>query len=363
MGTKLLQIVQFTEVAPAAVVVLPHQINVNGVAQAPDYVAANASDFTVAVTSTTVTVTNNGTTPASVDVWLELKHTTERQLGSTDATFYPSLIPRPFVIVSSDTSNGTGGGGGGGGGNTFLTVNPTPQFGDIHAISGFVNLLENAGKGASIFLPPAAASGPEAVVAVSGKTGGWTFVPDGTDTIVGQSEFVLAGVDNYASYTILMSDGISNWVIVATSLALTLFTDGSDVSPPNTFSILNAVFPLVFDPGGNGFATLRMADVVPNRQPFATDIGVSGDVPVNDGYVNVLATTGLTNAVLTTAAASLPGIITTVKSHSSSVGAITVVPFAGDTIDGAATYALATAKKSVTLQSDSTSNWNVIAVV
>jgi hypothetical protein len=107
VATRLLQIVPFTNVAPSATVVLPHNINVNGTPKKPDFVATDVGGFTITVTATTVSVTNTGTDPASPNIWLELKHTTPRQLGND----VDNLTPQPFVVASS-------GGGGGGGGNT-----------------------------------------------------------------------------------------------------------------------------------------------------------------------------------------------------------------------------------------------------
>lgn len=104
-ATRLLQTVTFTNVAPAATVVLPHDINVDGVAKIPDFVATDAPGFTVAVNATTVTVTNTTGAPASVNVWLELKHSIPRQLSGGVA----NLVPQPFVVAA-----GSGGGGGGG---------------------------------------------------------------------------------------------------------------------------------------------------------------------------------------------------------------------------------------------------------
>ncbi|MEX2716765.1 MAG: hypothetical protein Q6370_010730 [Candidatus Sigynarchaeota archaeon] len=78
-----------------------HDINVNGVRRRPDYVAADAAGFTVTVTDSQVSVTNNNTTAASVNVWLELIHTIPRELGGL-----PNLVPQPFIA-----SSGTAGGG------------------------------------------------------------------------------------------------------------------------------------------------------------------------------------------------------------------------------------------------------------
>ena len=49
-----------------------------------------------------------------------------------------------------------------------------------------------------------------------------------------------------------------------------------------------------------------------------------------------------------------------VKNSSGSVNPITVTPSAGDTIDGAATFVITTARASITLVSDGVSNWEIV---
>ncbi len=105
MSTRLIQVVAFANVAPAATVALPHNININGTQKKPDFVAADTSGFTIVVSATDVSVTNTGTDPASINVWLELKHSIPRELGAL-----PNLTPQPFIAAA-------GGGGGGGGGS------------------------------------------------------------------------------------------------------------------------------------------------------------------------------------------------------------------------------------------------------
>jgi hypothetical protein len=105
MATRINQIVRFTAVAPAATVALPHEINVTGLALIPDRAFSNNADFTInSVTTTTVTVTNNGGIAANCDVWLEWLHTYLRVFGAS-ATI--TLIPDPFIIASGGgTSSG-----------------------------------------------------------------------------------------------------------------------------------------------------------------------------------------------------------------------------------------------------------------
>jgi hypothetical protein len=118
VATRLLQIVPFTNVAPSATVVQPHDININGVPKKPDFVASDVGGFTIVVTATTVSVTNTGTNPASPNIWLELKHTTPRQLGND----IDNLTPQPFVVASSSS------GGGGNTGQRFVYIaNGTEQ--------------------------------------------------------------------------------------------------------------------------------------------------------------------------------------------------------------------------------------------
>lgn len=132
MATRLIQIVAFANVGPGATVALPHQINVNEVPEAPDFVAPDEPGFTIVVTATQVSVTNNNVAPTSVNVWLELKHTIPRQLGAVQTI---SLVPRPFIV-----SGGGAGGGGGGGGDTPASVTTLMDFyGDTAALASYFN--------------------------------------------------------------------------------------------------------------------------------------------------------------------------------------------------------------------------------
>jgi hypothetical protein len=101
MATRLLQVLSFANVPASGNAMLVHQINVNGVPKRPDFTALSAQGFSVVVTTTTVTVTNNNAAPASVDVWLELKHTIPRQLGSSQIT---DLSPQPFNASGGGTA-------------------------------------------------------------------------------------------------------------------------------------------------------------------------------------------------------------------------------------------------------------------
>jgi len=111
MATRLIQILSFVDVPPATSVPLPHQINVNDVPMAPDFVALDAGGFSISVNELEVTVTNTSGALASVNVWLELKHTIARVFGAAQTT---TLVPRPFVAAA----------GGGGGGDTLWESSP-----------------------------------------------------------------------------------------------------------------------------------------------------------------------------------------------------------------------------------------------
>lgn len=74
-----------------------------GNALTPDIVIPSAANFSVSATSSTVTVTNNGTSSADVDVWCEYKFPMTRMIGNNT-----NLTPRPFA------PSFTGGSGGGG---------------------------------------------------------------------------------------------------------------------------------------------------------------------------------------------------------------------------------------------------------
>lgn len=94
MATRLIQVLSFANVPAGGNAMLVHQINVNGEPKRPDFTALSTQGFSAVVTTTTVTVTNNNAAPANVDVWLELKHTIPRQLGSSLTT---EISAQPFV--------------------------------------------------------------------------------------------------------------------------------------------------------------------------------------------------------------------------------------------------------------------------
>lgn len=149
MADRLIQVIAFEDVPASGTVALPHAINVGGTAMIPDFVATDTPGFTVSVDAAEVTVTNDGSAEASVNVWLELKHSIQRAFGAAQTT---SLTPRPFVA----SSGGSGGGGGGGSGVVVWTVAKTwaEVYAEIQAMDGpkivLVEYDENASNGRRI---------------------------------------------------------------------------------------------------------------------------------------------------------------------------------------------------------------------
>ena len=154
---------------------------------------------------------------------------------------------------------------------------------------------------------------------VSGApTAGLEAVPAVGDTINGVAAAyrVPAGGN-----IILVSDGIDNWTVV---------------DPNEGRWRVTAVFAA--DPG----AGIQMGTIIrcdPTAAPFAVTLR-----PIS--------------------AAAIPGLergrSIIVKNSSASLNAITVTPSGGDTIDGAATFVITTARQSITLVSDGVSNWEVV---
>lgn len=101
--SRLDQILTFTNVAAGDTVDLPHDINVNGTPVVPDFAFRDNGDFSVdSVDETTATVTNNGSAPATLNLYLWRRHTHERNYGAAQIN---NLVPQPFVPAA-------GGGGG-----------------------------------------------------------------------------------------------------------------------------------------------------------------------------------------------------------------------------------------------------------
>jgi len=121
MSTRLIQIVATGNLGAGGSIVIPHDLNIDGTAVKPDFIAFDATGFSAVATATTVTVTNDNTGAASSNVWLERKHTIPRQLGGD------VLSPSPFVVADGVE--------GGGGGSPVNEVALVEQVGDPAAVA------------------------------------------------------------------------------------------------------------------------------------------------------------------------------------------------------------------------------------
>lgn len=110
MATTLHQVLTFTAVPPGGIATLPHDLNVNQFPVAPDILFRDNGNFSIiSASDVSVTVQNNAAGAETLNAWLFVLHTMERQFGSVDIT---SLSPQPFIPAAS---------GGGGGGTTVLS--------------------------------------------------------------------------------------------------------------------------------------------------------------------------------------------------------------------------------------------------
>lgn len=101
MGTQLIQVVTFEDVGAGQQITLPHALNVNGRALVPDLVLRDNADFTIdAVDSDSITVTNTSGGVATLNAWLEFKHTTQRWFGAQQTA---ALSPNPFIPTAGAT--------------------------------------------------------------------------------------------------------------------------------------------------------------------------------------------------------------------------------------------------------------------
>ncbi len=100
MANQLKNIVRFVGLVLGVPVSLPHNLNVNGVAQTPDKVEPNIGGFTVTADATNVTVTRVNSETA-VDVYVEFWHSENRVFGASGAFQPTGLTPRPFVLALS----------------------------------------------------------------------------------------------------------------------------------------------------------------------------------------------------------------------------------------------------------------------
>ncbi len=131
MADQLLNVVAFTAVASGSTAALPHQIASNGVAYIPDLVLLGNGEFSVvSVTSTTITVQNDGSAPADCSVFVALFHSIMRGLGPSTSigNFAGGLTPRPFVAAA-------GSGGGGSGTTQAFTYTATGVEGDVFTVT------------------------------------------------------------------------------------------------------------------------------------------------------------------------------------------------------------------------------------
>ena len=109
MASQLLNIARFAGLVVGVPVAVAHDLNQDGRALTPDFVAPTLGGFTVAVDATNVTVTRTVDAPGgAVDVWVEFKHTLLREFGSITPSpgNQPegSLVPSPLILVPGTTS-------------------------------------------------------------------------------------------------------------------------------------------------------------------------------------------------------------------------------------------------------------------
>ena len=94
-GFVYTNIVQFTNVAPAAIVALPHGLIANSVPRQPDICIRSNGNFTViSATTTTVTVQNNGPGVDSLDLWCQWIYSVDRAFLPVGADQLPVV---PFI--------------------------------------------------------------------------------------------------------------------------------------------------------------------------------------------------------------------------------------------------------------------------
>jgi len=97
MTTRLKNILTFTNLAPQASAQLSHSLNIDGVGVIPDTAIPNLGDFAITgATATTLTVTNNGSVTATVNVLVEYFYSPERAFGDPSNPPFTQLTPAPF---------------------------------------------------------------------------------------------------------------------------------------------------------------------------------------------------------------------------------------------------------------------------
>jgi hypothetical protein len=164
--TRLNQIITFSNVAPAAIIGLPHDINVNDVSLLPDFVFRDSGDFIiVSCTTTMLTVQNVGANIATLNAWLWHQHTIDRAYGAKSIT---DLTPQPFIPAT---------GGGGGGGNAIFVEDegvliPGNPFTTLNFVGDGVTASDLTGGRAQIEVPTVAGPpGPQGPVGPQGPIG------------------------------------------------------------------------------------------------------------------------------------------------------------------------------------------------
>jgi hypothetical protein len=120
---RLKNILSFTGLVVGVPQSIAHQLNWMGRAVVPDIVSLDQGGYTVAATSTLLTVTRNAGAPAAVDALVESWHSIERAFGAKQTLV---LSPQPIVI------QGAGSGGGGSGSSQVFRY--TVQMGDTDTI-------------------------------------------------------------------------------------------------------------------------------------------------------------------------------------------------------------------------------------
>lgn len=94
MADVLLSQLQFVDVAAGGSATLPHGLNIEGIAEIPDFLWQNNPNFSLSADNVDVIVINNSDAIASVVVMCELPHSISRVFGVEGQE---SLAIRPFV--------------------------------------------------------------------------------------------------------------------------------------------------------------------------------------------------------------------------------------------------------------------------
>lgn len=126
MATTLEAIVQFTGVPAATPTAKAHGLNVSGIGVIPDrYGRKTTGNFTITFDAVNVTVTNNGSSPANIDVWCKFIYSPERAFGSSQVTV---LTGSPFEMGGPLSGSGGSGNGDHYGSCIVNNVDATPLF-------------------------------------------------------------------------------------------------------------------------------------------------------------------------------------------------------------------------------------------